>query len=378
MHAAVSALREYRTLGCRRSASTPPHRSRFAHAVPLRIIRFLGLLLSATVGFSCLGNDRGSDTSGQVRNVAAASWDTLFIAGSGGVDDTLFARPHRVSVVGDLVLVGNGMTDRVIALDKNSGDVRWTFGRRGGAPTEFSGIVDIKAARGGTILVLDYGNGRVTELSTAGEFLGVRDLKHLPAPPFAILPLGDRAIAMSPGGGARPFMELGPDSFDLRKRLPLAWPDSIPTLANTELSLAEGSGNQWVSAFALGPGFIVWKGDVPSAHRYIDYVPFANRVNAAIRRIGADSARYGARSMSISADEIFMLFGGRPVRSSHPGEPTVWIDVYSLEGAYLRSYRLPFDTDAMAMDGSTFYLLASDDAPELIALRPKDTPATVR
>lgn len=85
----------------------------------------------------------------------------------------------------------------------------------------------------------------------------------------------------------------------------------------------------------------------------------------------ADSARIGAVSVDVIGKEIFFLFGGRPVRAAHPAEPTVWIDVYSVSGDYLRSYRLPFDADGMATDGNMFYVLASDETPKVIALRPR-------
>lgn len=334
----------------------------------LRSYQLIVVIGCAAIGLTC--GSRDPESGGAVRTVVTRSWDTLFVVGADGINDTLFARPHRIAVAGDLIVVGDGQADRVIAIDKRSGEARWSFGRRGSGPTEFLGIADIKWGKDGTILILDYGNGRLAELSTAGAFLGVRSLQHLPAPAVAILPLDDRAIAMSPGGGTQPFMELGRDSLELRGRLSLRWPDLIPDQANTEIVLAEGPQNLWVAAFGQGPGFTVWNGVVSNSHRYIERIPFANRVGPSVRQVGADSARFGAVSLSIVGDEIFMLFGGRPVRSAHPGEPTVWIDTYSLDGSYVRSYRLPSDTDAMATDGNVFYVLVSDGFPALLALRP--------
>ena len=86
--------------------------------------------------------------------------------------------------------------------------------------------------------------------------------------------------------------------------------------------------------------------------------------------MGADSARNGAVSLEVIGEEIFMLFGGWPVRRAHPGEPTLWIDIYSLDGEYLRSYRLPFDVAGMTTDGHTFYVVSAEGIPRLIALRP--------
>jgi hypothetical protein len=305
------------------------------------------------------------------RNVVAEKWDTVFVAGGESINDTLFAGPHRIALAEGVVVVGDGMVERVIALDRATGAVEWSFGRLGGGPGEFRGISDMAVTRDGMIWVLDFGNGRITVLAPDGEFHGVKTLHHLPAPPASILPLDDRAIAMS-HGAPRPFMEIGLDSLELRHSFALSWPDSVPALANSRVSLAEGPGNTWVSAFALGPGFTVWESGTPRSYMYREHIPFALRPSPQLTAMGADSARDGAVSLEVVGDEIFMLFGGRPVRRAHPGEPTVWIDVYSLRGDYLRSYRLPFHTRGMATDGRTFYLLATDDIPKLIALRPID------
>lgn len=305
------------------------------------------------------------------RVVVSERWDTVFVAGGDSVNDTLFAGPHLMAIADSVLVVGDGMIDRLVALDRRTGRVEWTFGGRGAGPQEFRGISDIAVTAEGTIWVLDFGNGRIARLTPDGEFLGVKTLHHLAAPPAKILPLTDRAIAMS-HGAPEPFMEIELDSFELRRAFPLAWPAPVPELANTRVALADGPGSTWISAFALGPGFTVWGIGEPASHPYRDLIPFAIRPSMELRRMRADSARNGAVSLEIVGEEIHMLFGGRPHRAAHPAEPTVWIDIYSLEGEYLRSYRLPFDTDGMATDGRTFYVTTTSDAgtPAVIALQP--------
>lgn len=331
--------------------------------------RLILLALIAPIGVGCQESRGGPDRSQGLRNVVAERWDTLFVAGGETVNDTLFAGPNQLAIADGVVVVGDDMAARLVALDRTTGEVEWRFGGPGAGPREFRGLADIAVTRGGTIWVLDFGNGRIAELSSTGEFRGVRTLHHLPAPPASILPLADRAIAMS-HGAPEPFMEIGLDSLELRGAFTLAWPEPIPEIANTRVELAEGPGNVWVSAFALGPGFTVWGRGGPSSYHYRERVPFANRSSREIRRLRADSARNGAMSLDVVGEEIFVLFGGRPVRQAHPGEPTLWIDVYSLDGEYVRSYRLPFDTSAMATDGQTFYLHPAEGVPRLIGLRP--------
>jgi hypothetical protein len=335
----------------------------------MRIEKLWALVVVMAGAAACAESKADPTESFAPRNVVTETWDTVFVVGGEHVQDTLFSGPHRVAIAGAAVVVGDGMVERVIGLDRATGAVEWSFGRLGAGPREFRGISDIAVTRDGMIWVLDFGNGRITVLAPDGEFHGVKTLHHLPAPPASILPLDDRAIGMSHGAPS-PFMELGLDSLELRQSFALSWPGSVPDLANTRVSLAKGSGDTWVSAFALGPGFIVWDGAKPRPYIYREHIPFALRPSQELTAMGADSARNGAVSLEVVGEEIFMLFGGRPNRRAHPEEPTVWVDVYSLQGRYLRSYRLPFHGRAMATDGQTFYFLITDDIPKLIALRP--------
>jgi 6-bladed beta-propeller len=302
------------------------------------------------------------------RNVVSERWDTVFMAGGDTVNDTLFAGPHRIALADGVVIVGDDMVARLIALDRETGRVRWTFGREGGGPEEFRGISDVSVSPEGRIWVVDYGNGRISEISADGTPIGIRPLHHLPATPGSILPLEDRVIAMSQRA-EEPFMELDPNSLEVRTAYGLSWPEPVSERVNTHVWLG-GRGDTWVSAFWLGPGFTVWQDGAPRSHYFREPIPWALRPSPEIRRMGADSARFGAVSLDVVDDEIFILFGGRPVRRPHPGEPTVWIDVYALDGGYDRSYHLPFDTHGMATDGRTFYLLPSEGVPRVVALRP--------
>lgn len=309
--------------------------------------------------------------NGAAREVVATRWDTLFEVGADSVNDTLFAGPLRIELVEGRVVIDDAMAWRLKAVNSSTGDVEWAHGGRGHGPQELYGVSDLQEGPDGTLWVLDFGNGRITALGPDGGYRGTRTLHGLPAPPAAILPLQNRIIAMS-HGAPEPFMVLTADSLKLQRRFALPWPGTIPPRANTRVLLARGSGDAWAAAFALGPGFIVWTGGQPRAHRWIENIPFAMRVSTRLTRARADSARYAAVSLEIVEDEIFTLFGGRPVRAAHPGEPTLWVDVYGLDGNYRRSYKLPVDATAMTTDGSTFYVLHSTGiTPALLAIRPR-------
>jgi hypothetical protein len=54
-------------------------------------------------------------------------------------------------------------------------------------------------------------------------------------------------------------------------------------------------------------------------------------------------------------------------------EPTRYIDVYSLDGDYRRSYLLPGHTLDFAMDGDVFYVIQYEPDYGVLALRPRGT-----
>jgi hypothetical protein len=83
-----------------------------------------------------------------------------------------------------------------------------------------------------------------------------------------------------------------------------------------------------------------------------------------------DSTSFGAKQLAYVDDEVYMLFGGRPLRPAHPAEATRFIDVYDKAGTYKRSYDLPVDGMGFITDGETFFVLTLDPHPQLLALRP--------
>ncbi|MBA4158444.1 MAG: hypothetical protein H0X65_13350 [Gemmatimonadetes bacterium] len=224
--------------------------------------------------------------------------------------------------------------------------------------------------------VLDVDNRKVVELSPGGEVVRDIPMHHLPVQPGVLTTLHDRIVFTSQDP-EHAVMIAEPDSLRLLSTARSAWPEPLDISLNIRTAPTSSSspGDTWVTAFEFGPGFIVHRGDSAAVHRYIDPIFFALKSGPRERAMGADTARFGARAVSIVGEEIFMLFGGRPIRMSHmEGEPTVLIDVYGLDGEYRRSYRLPSSSWSMDTDdGETFYVLtyADDTYPVLLGLRPR-------
>lgn len=307
------------------------------------------------------------------RNIVATSgWDTLWIAGSKNVNDTLFGYPYEVEVSGDLLVVRDIDRQSVVALDTN-GNKLWITGSEGAGPREFGQLADLEFDLDGSLLVFDYGNRRIARIRRDGSFAGLRNLEFFSAPFDMLLPIKDSLVlaAQVAEGG---IGVIDRSSWRLGESHDFPWPDRA--LSN-RLRL-EGV---WVRhpteprtrlfAFSYGPGFMIWRDGDVSHHYYVDNIPFALKVSPQIRRAGMDSARYGALAAEAVGDEVYFLFGGRPKRSVHAEEPTRWLDIYGWDGRYRRSYRLPFDTDGMATDGHTIYALVKSPYPQLIALRPE-------
>jgi hypothetical protein len=99
----------------------------------------------------------------------------------------------------------------------------------------------------------------------------------------------------------------------------------------------------------------------PTYHPYIEEVPLTTGRHL--------SVSFAAHSIDVIGDEVFFLFGGRSKGEAIEGPRLV--DVYGLDGAYRRSYRLPMEAYNLTTDGSTFYVLQHEPFPAVIILRPK-------
>ncbi len=309
------------------------------------------------------------------RHFVSAAWDTVLLIGGTDPNDTTLLQPRHLKIWEDRIAVLDQRNQSVRAFSRG-GEWLWSLEQRGGGPGELKNAFRITPAPSGNLWVLDSDNRKVVELSPNGEVLRDIPIHHFPAGPTSLASLGNRVIFQTntPDKGV-----IAADTHSLRiiETHPLPWPEPLDFRLNITTTLAASTGEQntWVTAFEFGPGFIVHRGDSATVHRYIDPISFALKSGPRERAIGADTARFGARAVSIVGDEIFMLFGGRPVRMSHmEGEPTVLIDVYGMEGEYRRSYRLPSSSWSMDTDdGETFYVLtyADETYPVLLGLRPR-------
>lgn len=305
------------------------------------------------------------------RAVLTERWDTLAIIGGSSVEDTTFADPFVLRFWGDRIAVADWIGNHVRVFDAEGG-LKWTAGSTGAGPGEFRQIADIAVAPNGNLWIVGHRNVRISEVDTLGQFVRHVPLQHLPRAPSHVVVLPDRVV-FTLNSDIHSIVEVDTGSFAIRRAYGFPWPDSLSFDYNLRVHPASTPRNPtWVAAFQHGPGFMIFRDGESSHHRYVDDIPFQYKINERLKASGADSLRYGALSADIVDGEIYMLFGGRPNRAIHPEEPTRLLDVYDLEGTYLRSYRTPFHSRVMTTDGERFLFYQEDPYPQVVIARPRE------
>ena len=288
-----------------------------------------------------------------------SGWDTTLVIGSMSAEDSTLLSPEIVVAWGELLAVDQGGTEQVSVFDRSSGRLRWVYGRRGQGPGEVAQVGNLFIDADNHLRVRDSRNKKVLKLSTEGAFLGEQSTQHIPMV-SSDPALSGETLFWSQLWPGRPAYLTDVAELEVVDSLVIEWPipDNLPRAVRIS-ARNRGLPDGWVTALDHGPWFAVIRPADVRIHSYVQSIPFTYRNGPwkALDPMG-DTATYGAQDISVVDDEIFMLFGGRPLRFGNPEEPTNLIDVYGVDGGYRRSYQLPFDTDAMAtVDGRTFYVL---------------------
>lgn len=324
----------------------------------------LGFCAAIMAGLAIAAGSCGSDDRESVRGPVVERWDTLFVIGGQSINDTTLHSVIGLIQWGDRLAVLDGFEPHVRVFRES--EPLWGFGRQGKGPGEFYQPRGLAVAPNGNLWVLDQ--GRITEISPEGEHVRDLTLFDLPSGASDLAVLHDR-IVFSTYNRRHIFLEVESDSRALRSSIPFGLPDTLPSSPNLSLHMAATSDQEgWVAAFHIGPGFYVHRNGEPLRfHRYVDPAWFVS-VRPDPQR---DTARFAAHAVSTVGDEIYLLYGGRPLWLLHGQELPRWIDIYGLDGAYRRSYRLPFDSWRMYTDGEVFYVSTEDPYPAVFALKPK-------
>jgi hypothetical protein len=289
------------------------------------------------------------------RRIEAVAGTELWAVG-GDPGDTLFFLPVDIAASGDLVYVLDRFGNRVSALDAETGEHRWSRGRRGAGPGELASPRALRLTVDDGLAISDGGNPRIARLGADGSPAAPVPLRRSgPAHGVCALREGDwlvatltpdaRLLRLGPGGGVRDTLAL-PGPYDA----------SAPPLA-TQVLLAGGGKRPCVLLFGVGAGFAVFGPDGFGDFRlFVEPVtPAPVEVRSSLRRREEHltDATAAALDAEVVGDELWVLFAGT---SEYAGR---LIDRYGLaSGRYRSSWVLPSRADAFAVDGARLYLLA--------------------
>lgn len=351
--------------------------------MPAPAAAVLSLVLGAA---SACGDGGGVDTGRPdrvpERRPVAVRWDTLFRVG-GDVSDTVFLQATRIGADAGGVSVVDGFTGRLLRFD-TAGRLRWVYGGRGAGPDEFRRPRDLAVDAGGRTWVLDVLNARLTVVEPDGEAAFRVPLDRVDRPADGVAPLGgDRAVLFTLGADA-PFVVVDRTGA-VAGRWAVPWPGfaRLNPLATQMKLAAGGPGGIWGAAFAYGDGFYLFEPNGETAARgwWPEPVPFpgvtvrtsGSPLGRSRRVTKVERPRYGAVSVAMSEDRLFVLFGGEGARANR------WIDSYrASDGGYAGSFLLPGPVAGAAYGDGVFYVTYDDPYPVLEAWRPRPAPVAGR
>ncbi|MFW6200627.1 MAG: hypothetical protein ACOC8K_08640 [Gemmatimonadota bacterium] len=299
------------------------------------------------------------------RTMIPVEWNLLWSHGS--VDDTLLIRPLRMQGYEGGVLVLDGQTQRVLALDRD-GRLRWTFGSAGEGPEEFRRARDLRlGGRGDRIYVHDPELGRITVVDTAGRLIrdvGTRNVGRSET----LVSLGDSLFVFVTGSSTDPVVVLDAEGR-VRSRTSLPWDgfEGLPRLSRQGIAATDG--NRWAYGFLLGNGFFAFQGLDPLSYvgRYVEHTDFptvtVHRSGARTTRMLAEPPICSGCSLTLNDGILYVLFGG-----GGPDHARI-VDLYRWrDGDYLGSYAIPIPATWIHARGDRFYVLADVPYPEINAL----------
>lgn len=291
----------------------------------------------------------------------------------GADDDPVLAHPRHLTPTDSLIVWWDDYDHRVLAAGLD-GTPRWTFGRRGAGPDEFTSVGDVAVDAAGLLWVLDSDNGRITKLSPDGRRVG---LITLPQGFWrGLAPRPDGTVIVSGADGARPFA-LVDTTGAVEQRFGPPW-DGFEGLALLQRQgrIIHAPDGRWVFAFSLANGWFPFEGVEPAGHigRSIEHsaLPEVIGVGSRSQRVSRLVTRPNCSTCSgwIDGDTLNLLFGGETESANRVVDQYRWSD-----GVYLRSLRLPSPALEAVAAGDLIILRTVAMEPEITAYSSRAAPA---
>lgn len=287
-----------------------------------------------------------------------AAWDTLWTFG--GVGDTL------LSSAGNLVPDDRGgvffmdhLLSRIHHLD-DRGQLRWSWGTEGRGPGELQEARAMALDVNGGLVLVDYGNGKIMNLSYDGDLVGEVGYDLRTGLVFGVAVLESGLYVMNTPASV-PWVLVDREGKTVESvDLPLGF-EGLSMRQRTG-SVAHWKEDRWVFGFQIGNGWFTFWREVPDlASPYIEHTDFPPR-DAPMTR----DPTFSGISLSVHGDTLAVLFGGNTRLK------LFWIDLYDLNtGSYLKSLFLPKSASHAVMGPQGQVLLVTHDLyPTVMAIRP--------
>jgi hypothetical protein len=305
------------------------------------------------------------------RKIVFEDWTTAFKVG-GTAEDTVLQSALQPVVGADGVSVIDHFAKRVEHFD-HTGRLVWTYGQEGRGPDEFINPRDLKVDAAGRLWVMDPGNVRLTVLGKDGKAVLRVPLGKVGSGPMGFIPLTNDEAYVVVANPQAPLVRVAADGQVLERRS-FPWPryNQFHFLATQAITAVEPHTGRWAAAFQVGDGFFTFDGREPRGgrHRFVEAVTFPRITQQQMgsRTISRAERRptFAAMSVTASPERLYVLFAGTS------GNANRIVDSYSLaSGAYVESFLLPHEVDAIAWSNGGLYVIENDPFPALAALRPQ-------
>jgi hypothetical protein len=256
-----------------------------------------------------------------------------------------------------------------------TGEVGWSWGRKGQGPGELMDVRAMSVDHGGGVVLVDQGNRRLVRLSPSGETLLEQPLEIEATYVDGIAPRDGGYVLYT--NGDVPWMLLDEDGVDSH-RLPAPSPEWEEMDFYQRMGHVTAWGDDaWVFGFEVGNGWYVFGEDAIAAYPYVEHTEFpvltvsvVRDGNTTMTRKSVERVPGSALNLSVRGDTLAVFFEGAGPHRART------FDFYDLEtGTYIHSQSIPRATSAVLGESDVIYSLSRGDvSPLLRAFQPRRSP----
>ena len=308
-------------------------------------------------------------SGGDGRVFDPAAFDTLWSLGEHADSSFSYLWSPQSAPGGGLYVadIGNAQLHHVNA----TGELVWSYGRRGQGPGELMEARVISVDPRGNAVIIDNLNRRIVTVGRDGGLLGEHPLPKEVGHASAVAALDDGNFAIAHFTG--PWTLMSKDGGFLQHIEP-PWEGFAdkPFLEVVGQAIPVRGSNRWVYSFDAAGEWIVFDGaEILGRYAHIEHVPFPEMLITRTENGGTmvsyeGSAPITTADLAVRRDTLFVLYHGTTEYSGRV------MDKYDIDtGDYLGSVLFPSRTTGVALgdDGIVYAVSDSPLFPTVAALR---------